>query len=151
MIFDLQSLFSNAQAITATAGSTNVIDLQATGIPYGNVERLRRDIGRGEDVPLLIQVVQAFNNLTSLEIKVQTSDDPLFGSGIVDHYTSGAILLAALVPGFKISHSVIPDAASVAGGMKRYMRTQYIVVGTAPTTGQVTAGVVAGVNNNVNY
>jgi hypothetical protein len=149
MIFDRQALFSNAQAITATAGSTDVIDLQLTGIPYGNVERLRRDIGRGEGVPILIQVVQAFNNLTSLEFKIQTSDDPAFGSGVFDHYTSGAILLASLLAGWKISHSVLPDAASVPGGMRRYMRTQYVVVGTAPTAGQVTAGIVAGVNNNV--
>ena len=35
MIFDKQNLFSDAQAITADAASTNVIDLGPTGTPVG--------------------------------------------------------------------------------------------------------------------
>ncbi|MGL4198041.1 MAG: Bbp16 family capsid cement protein, partial [Allorhizobium sp.] len=47
MIFDTTNLFSNAQAVTATAGSTNTIDLGpiATGVT--------RDIGKGTKIPLL--------------------------------------------------------------------------------------------------
>jgi hypothetical protein len=146
MIFDRQNLFSDRQAITATAGSTDVIDLMLTGIPYGNVERLKRDVGAGDPIPLLVQVVETFNNLTSLTISLQTSDDPAFGSGNVDHYTTGAVPLASLIAGYKTSHSIIPEGG--LAGMKRYMRLLYTVAGTAPTAGRVTAGIVAGVQTN---
>jgi hypothetical protein len=146
MILDNQTLFSDQQAITATAGSTNVIDLKANGIPYGNVEAIKRDIGKGDPVPLLVQVTQTFNTLTSLEFKVQTSDDPAFGSGNVDHYTSGAVLLASLVAGYKINTSILPEGG--AAGMKRYMRLLYTVAGTNPTLGKVTACITMGVQTN---
>jgi hypothetical protein len=39
MILDSTTLFSNAQAITATAASTNYIDLGAPGTVYGAPQR----------------------------------------------------------------------------------------------------------------
>ena len=146
MIFDLQSLFSNAQAITATAISTNVIDQQLTGIPYGNVERMKRDLGKGAAVPLLIQVVESFNTLTSLTITIETSDDPAFGSGNVVLWTSTAIALANLVAGYRVPNSLLPEG--LLAGSKRYLAVRYTVTGTAPTLGKVTAGIVLGVQTN---
>ena len=146
MIFDLQSLFSNAQAITATAISTNVIDQQLTGIPYGNVERMKRDLGKGAAVPLLIQVVESFNTLTSLTITIETSDDPAFGSGNVVLWTSVAVPLANLVAGYRVPNSLLPEG--LLAGSKRYLAVRYTVTGTAPTLGKVTAGVVLGVQTN---
>ena len=149
MILDQQNLLSNAQAITATARSTNVIDLQLTGIPYGNVERLRRDVGKGDPVPFLVQVVETFNNLTSLAIAIETSDDPAFGSGNVTHATF-TVLLANLVTGYRLPWSTLMEAlaGTTTQGMKRYLSVNYTVTGIAPTTGKVTAGVVGGVQTN---
>ncbi len=69
MLLDQQALFSAAQAITATAASTNVIDTGSN-----------KDVGKYGDIPLLIQVVEGFNNLTSLTVTVQTDDNSAFSS-----------------------------------------------------------------------
>lgn len=131
MILDRQTLMSDRQAITATAGSTDQIDLspRATG--------LIRDIGAGKGIPLFVQVVETFNNLTSLTVSVQTDEDPAFGSPKTVA-VSPAIPLASLVAGFSFPQLVdhIPR-----GSDERYMRLLYTVAGTAPTTGRITAGV----------
>ena len=64
MILSAQQLFSDDQAITATAVSTNVIDLGVAGTPYGAVAALNQDVGKGAGVPVLIQVTEDFDNLT---------------------------------------------------------------------------------------
>ena len=61
-------------AITADAASTNTIDLGATGTPLGG-SAVNRDVGRGGDIPVAVNVTQTFNNLTSLAVQVQTSPD----------------------------------------------------------------------------
>lgn len=129
MLFDAQNLFSDAQAITATAASTNVIDTGST-----------KDDGKGGNIPLLIQCVAAFNNLTSLTATLQTDNDEAFGSP-TDLYTV-VIPLASLVPGYQTPVITLPQ------GVQQYVRLNYTVTGTAPTTGAVTAGLVAGVQTN---
>ena len=91
MIFDQQTLLSDNQAITADAASTNVIDLGP--IASGVV----RDIGKGQPIPLRIQVTETFNNLTSMTFAVQVDDNEAFGSPKTV-WTSQAILLAQLLP-----------------------------------------------------
>ncbi len=86
MIFDRQTLLSDAQAITATGPSTNVINLGP--IRTG----LTRDIGKGEPIPFLMQVVESFNNLTSLAVTIQTDDNEAFASPkavIINHAHAG--------------------------------------------------------------
>lgn len=129
MILDNQTLLSDAQAITADAGSTNQIDLspRASGVI--------RDIGPGQNVPLLIQVVEAFNNLTSLVVSVQVDEDSAFGSPTTVVSTA-AIPLAQLVAGYAFNLDYVPRLSN-----ERYMRLFYDITGTAPTTGKITAGV----------
>lgn len=74
MIFDATLLFSDAQAITADAASTNYIDLGATGVPFGGVA-LARDIGPGTPIPISVTVGAAFNTLTSLDIYLEVDDN----------------------------------------------------------------------------
>lgn len=143
MIWDMQSLFSWDQAITADAASTNVIDLGATGKPVSSNVALRRDLGAGGPVPLRIQVTEAFNNLTSLEAIIQASDDEAFGSGVVVVGRSGAVLLADLKVGAVLAPNYMPQGAN-----KRYLRMSYDVTGTAPTTGKISAGLVTGHQTN---
>lgn len=135
MIFDRQSLLSDAQAVTANAASTNVIDLGPIATGY------KRRVGLGKKIPLAIQVVEDFNTLTSLEIKVQGSDTENFSSA-VDLATTGAIPVADLKAGYRASIDVIPRNQE-----QRYIRLSYVVDGTAPTAGKVTAGVVLGDNS----
>ena len=129
MILDSQTLFSNAQAITADAGSTNQIDLspRATGVT--------RSIGAGNQVPIMIQVVETFNNLTSLAVSLQVDEDSAFGSPTTVA-TTAAIPLASLVAGYLFNLDYIPR-----GTNERYVRLYYDVTGTAPTAGKITAGI----------
>jgi len=142
MIFDRTLLFSNAQAVVATAASTDIVDLGATGTAYGHAAALIRDIGKGAEVPINIQIVEAFNTLTSLAIAVQVADDAAFSTNLTTVWTR-TYLLAELTVGKVANLDDIP-----LGSRRRYMRLYYTVTGTAPTLGKVTAGVVAGQQTN---
>jgi len=142
MHLDEQALFSDQQAITATAASTNYIDLGAANTPPGGSNAIQQDFGGGNDIPLLIQVTEAFNNLTSLTVAVQVDDDTSFSSPTTVA-TSGAILRADLVAGKKIPPFNVP-----IGTDQRYLRLNYTVTGTAPTEGKVTAGIAGGLQTN---
>lgn len=139
MIMDRTLLFSEGQAITATAASTNLVDLGATGTVYGASSALIRDIGPGQEVELLVTVTESFNNLTSLTISIETDDNASFSSAATV-WTSIAYPLASLAVGAKY---LLPDEIPV-GVNERYMRLKYTVAGTAPSTGKITACVVAG-------
>lgn len=133
MILDRQTLFSDRQLVTATAGSVDQIDLapRGTGIV--------RDVGAGNNLPVLIQVVETFNNLTSLTVSIQVDEDSAFGSPKTVA-VSPAIPLASLVAGFNFPQlDYIPR-----GSDERYLRLFYTVAGTAPTAGRITAGIQLG-------
>ena len=132
MIFDRQTLLSDAQVITATGPSTNVINLGP--IKAG----LTRDIGKGEPIPFLMQVVESFNNLTSLAVTIQTDDNEAFSSPKAVITTT--LNLADLKAG-----KIIPPSHIPRGKDELYLRLLYTVTGTAPTTGKITAGFTAGV------
>jgi hypothetical protein len=124
MIFDRSNLFSLDQAITADAASTDIIDI-----------RIARDIGKGDAIPLLIQVTQSFNNLTSLAVLVQCDDDPAFPTPKT--IVSQTKPLAALTAGTQFSIIAVPPGAN-----KRYLRLFYDITGTAPSTGKITASII---------
>jgi len=140
MIFDNTLLLSNQQAITATAASTNVIDLGATGTPYGGVA-VTRDIGAGREVDLSVLVVQDFATCTSVQVVVQTSPD---NSAWTDAYMSRAIPVATLVAGYQVK---VPNSFEL-GVNARYVRLNYVVAGSNATTGKITAGVVSARQTN---
>lgn len=141
MIFDTTLLLSDAQSITATAASTNVLDLGAMGRAYGAAADLPRDVGKGEPVPLLVQVVEGFNNLTSLKIDIELDSTEAFTPDKT--IPLGTFALAELVAGFSVPFPSLPNGINL-----RYMRLKYTVTGTAPTTGAITAGIVAGLQTN---
>ncbi len=137
MLFDNEALFSDKQAITADAASTNVIDLGTPGTPKHAAAPITQDIGFGRPIPMRIQVTEAFNNLTSLTIKIQVDSDENFGSPTDVVQTE--ILLANLIVGHVIPMSFVPRGVN-----ERYVRLYYDVTGTAPTTGKIMAGLVFG-------
>ena len=144
MIFDNSLLLSDDQAITGDAASTNVIDLGATGTPHGSSVALTRDIGIGDGVPLHVSVTETFNNLTSLQVQVQTSPDNATWTTI----QGGKVVAAAdLVAGYQFDVPYeFPE-----GTKARYVRLNYDVTGTAPTTGKITAGPVLARQTNNTY
>ena len=144
MITDLTTLFSNAQAITATAASTNIIDVGAAGTIYGYSAAISRDVGKGADIPNRITVVQSFNNLTNMVITIEDSVDAAFTSPVIVA-TAPTYLLADLQTGAKL---LLPERLPTNTNL-RYVRLKYTITGTAPTLGQMTAGVTAGNQTNV--
>lgn len=136
MIFDATNLFSDAQAITASAASTNVIDFGATGTPKHAANALSRDLGKGRKLDFTARVVEDFATLTSLTLVIQGSVDAAFSSPVTIA-TSAAIPAASLVAGYVFPLPVIPRGASY-----RYMRTYYTVGGSNATAGKITAGLV---------
>lgn len=143
MIFDKENLFSEDQAITADAASTNVIDLGAPGTPANYLGALKRDIGPGNPLELWISVSETFNNLTSLTITMQSDTADTFGSQTT-FGTTLAIPLADLVAGYYVKF----PAYWPEGNTERYVRLFYDVTGTAPSTGKITAGIVAARQTN---
>ena len=146
MIFDTQSLFSDAQAITATAASTNIIDLGATGTasngPDGGAAPLSWDMGKGMKVPLRIQVVEDFATLTSLRVAVQVDTTESFASPTTVLETE-AVPAAELTTGYVFALDSLPLTTD-----QRYVRLNYRVTGPAATAGRITAGVTAGNQTN---
>lgn len=138
-IVDNTLVFSDGQAITAGAGSTNIIDTLAPGTPYGYGSALTKDNGIGHDVPILVSVTEAFNTLTSLTVSLQVDNDVAFGSPKTVA-TSGAIPLASLTLGYQFKF----PAELLEGTDERYIRLYYDVTGLAPTLGKIFAGVVGG-------
>ena len=67
MLMDNTLVFSDGQKITATAASTNKVDQLAAGDAFAALW-------------LVVDVKEAFTNLTSLGIAVETDDDAAFGS-----------------------------------------------------------------------
>lgn len=141
-IFDITNLFCEDQAIIADAASTNIIDLGLTGKPFGDTRSLKRDIGKGEKLPLSINVTETFNNLTSLEVQLQVDDASAFASPKI--VARATYLLAELVAGTQL---VFPDDIP-EGTNEQFMRLYFDVTGTAPGTGKITGGVVAARHTN---
>lgn len=127
----METLFSNAQAVTATGASTNVIHTA-----FGKL----KEISFGTPLPLLIQVVEDFTGCTSVKVAVQTSATEDFAE-VVTLAETAAIPVAELVAGYKFPINFMPK------GNLGYTRLYYTVNGTA-TAGKIDAGVVAGHDNS---
>ena len=142
MIFSAQQLFSDDQAVIATAISENVIDLGLPETPFGGKAALNDDVGKGTPIPILIQVTEDFNTLTSLTVTLENSAAAGLTSPVV--LATESILLADLVPGKQTFMQYVPNGVEL-----RYLGVRYTVVGTDPTLGNITAGITMGNQTNV--
>lgn len=113
MFLDSKQAFADGQALTATAVSTNIIDL---GVD--------RDIGTGESMAVVVSSsVDAGGTTPTLQVAVQT-DNAENMSGLTTIATSQAI--GGLLAGEKI---VVP----IGNINSRYLRLNFITTGTSPT------------------
>lgn len=145
MIFSNEDLYCFAQAITADAASTNVIDHGAAGTVYKAASAITIDRGKGNVTPpLLIQVVETFDALTSMKVLFQTDDNSAFSSAKTV-WQSTDIVLADLVAGYKVNLTGIPEQTS-----ERYSRIYFDITGTGPSVGKMTAGFVLARQTNSN-
>lgn len=120
MIIDKELEFSDGQAITADAASTNVVDM-------GHTENW----SAGERLHVRYQVDTTFTDLTSLDLIIQTDTVEAFSSPTTLHTQN--VLLAALTAGAEF-HADIPIS-----GVEQYVRVYYDSNGTDPTAGAISA------------
>ncbi len=133
MRLDSQLLFSDAQKITETGNSDNVVKL-------ASVEHGLTEVSYGKPIPLLIQVVADFEGITSLKVGVETDDNEEFGSAKT--LVEATLELADLKAGKKFPINQVP------AGCKGFMRLKYTVEGEGNTNGAITAGIVDVIDNS---
>jgi len=134
MILDKQNLFSDDQALTTSAASTNLIDMGSddSSVPTPNLK----------DAELFCMVNVAFVGGTSVKVSLQTDDNTDFSSAVT-LYNTEAVVTASLVAGYKFIMPRLPET-----GVEQYIRLYYTIVGTY-TAGKVTAGFVEALQTGV--
>lgn len=123
MILDKQNMFSQAQAVTATADSTDAVDLGPG------------DAGPSERLSLFATCDPPFTGGGTMRVDLKTADD-VDGSGNLTSPVTIAeypVANAALLEGGKIVAARLPH------GCKRYLRLSYAVSGSI-ADGTITAG-----------
>jgi hypothetical protein len=133
MILDKQNMLSEAQAVTASAVSTNTIDLS-----------LARDIAAGEDLSIFVAVDEAAtaSGSATVDFQVISSAAANLGSPTVLSAT-GPIGKAELTLGRKLIELKVPRAVLLAQPVgQRYLGIQYVVATGPLTAGKFTAGIV---------
>lgn len=132
MITDKLLRVSEDQAVTATAVSTDKVDLS-----------IARDIGEGENLYMNFAVTTALTGGTSLAFEVVVADDAALTSNVTVIGSSGPVLTASLVAGFNTAVRLNPLIGSTG---KRYLGARYTAVGTY-AAGKVTADIVHGIQD----
>ena len=130
MILDKILEFSDAQAVTATAISTNVVDLAPLGNGVGT--NTVRDIGAGEDLYLIVRTLTAATDVGSdatLTVTFESSATANLNSPTV-HFSTGPLAFAAFSPaGTELVRIPLPG-----GNYQRYIGVRYTVA-NGPLTG----------------
>ncbi|MCE4544598.1 MULTISPECIES: Bbp16 family capsid cement protein [unclassified Caballeronia] len=143
MILDKTNEFSDSQAVTTTAVSTNVIDLNPSGT------NPTVDIGAGEDTTLVLQTDAAATASGAATVTVtlesDTTTDLSSGSTNV-HMTLGPFSLAQMAARQTLAKVRLP-----AGTYKRYLGVRYTVATGPLTGGQFSAFIVKDAQANATY
>jgi hypothetical protein len=137
MYLDSKNLFSDAQAITVTALSTNVIDMSAVA----------RDIGVGHRLFVAITCSEAFTAVGAgtLTITIETDDNAALTSSAVI-FTTVAIGKAALTLNMEPIYLPLPP-----GAYERFLRLNYTVATGPMTAGKLTAALVTDIQRSKAY
>lgn len=136
-ILDSQNEFSDAQAVTSTAISTNVYDIFSMGVGGGSTDlspNTRIDIGAGEDVYLVVNTQTTATDTSSdatLTVTFETADDAGLSTNAQVVYSTGALAFAAFATaGTNLVKIKLPLFA-----YRRYIGVRYTVA-----SGPLTAG-----------
>lgn len=130
MILDMQEMFSGTvasdgtktgQALTATAISTNVLDLRNAATPVSVNEGFS-----GPECWFVIQVQTAAaggDAAKTVTFTLESGTDVGLTAGLVVHWTSTAITGATLIAGYNVVTIQLPAQI----GYKRYLGVRYTV------------------------
>lgn len=126
MILDAQNEFSDSQAVTSTAISTNVIDLDAASIP--------KNIGGSEPLYLVIQTAVTCTDTGSdatVAFTLESDSAAALNSSPTVHFSTGTLAFATYATaGTRVAVTPLPF-----GDYKRYLGVRYTVA-----SGPLTAG-----------
>ncbi|MCK1585483.1 hypothetical protein IVB03_39505 [Bradyrhizobium sp. 168] len=134
MYVDAQLTFSDAQAVTATAGSTNVID---TGPLFsGNTGR---NLGVGHRAYVIVNVDVAMTDAGSdstITVTLETDDNAAFSS-------AATVATLGVIPALTAAGAVYAFGLPIAGSVpyERYIRLMYTTTNGNLTTGSFTASI----------
>lgn len=134
MYVDAQLTFSDAQAVTATAGSTNVID---TGPLFsGNTGR---NLGVGYRAYVIVNVDVAMTDSGSdstITVTLETDDNAAFSS-------AATVSTLGVIPALTAAGTVYAFGLPIAGAVpyERYIRLMYTTTNGNLTTGSFTASI----------
>lgn len=137
MYVDSQLLFSDAQAVTAAAASTNSIDLGAV-----------RDIGTGEELYLVVVCDIAMTDASSdstLAVSLEGDSSTTFSPDASDALFTFAATSAA---GTRKVMKLSPEMASL---QYRYIQLRYTPANGNLTTGSFTAFITKDIDRYVSY
>lgn len=126
MLIDNYCVFSDSQAITATADGTKKVNMDPG-----------KRVGKGEPLLIDVRVTEAFNNLTSLKAELHQSTTENGTYAVVPGMTE-ILLLADLKKGGRFKGLMHLSR----GATGPWYKMVYTVTGTAPTTGKVFAAFV---------
>lgn len=127
MYIDSQLMFSDEQAVTSTAISTNVVDLGPI------TDNTTRDVGAGEPIYLVVETAVTCTDLVSDATVTLTleSDDNVSLSSATTHFTSGSLAFAT----YATAGTRFVQVALPKGDYQRYLGVRYTVA-----VGPLTAG-----------
>lgn len=137
MLFDAQNKYSDAQAVTAAAASTNIID-------HG----IARNMGVGENLYLVVICDVAMTDASSnstLAVTLETDNDVAFGSATTAAQTIGTFAALSAI-GTRLVARLAPSALN-----ERYSRLYYTPANGDLSTGSFTAFLVKDIDAYTAY
>lgn len=128
-MLDKQNEFSDSQAVTVTAISTNVIDTMA-GFGPGVTSATTSNLGGPEAIYLVIEVDTTFTagGAATLIASLESDSTANLATSPTVHFTTAAIPVASLTAKSKVAVVGLPF-----GAYEKYLGVRY-TVGTGPMT-----------------
>lgn len=133
-MLDRQTEFANAQAITATAVSTDVIDTTVA------------NRAAGDDTDLYLQVTA---NTTFASAGATTLQPVLQDSA--DNVTFADVLSGPVIPKASLVQGAQPWLTKLPSGLRRYLRINWVVTTGPFTAGNASAHIRMGSSRQVAY
>lgn len=129
MYIDSQNEFSDSQVVTATAVSTNVIELADSTI--------QQDIGTGEGVYAIVSIPTASSGGTSptLTVTIESAENEALSTNAKVHFSTAALAAAA----FQVAGKTLVCVRLPSDDYRRYLGVRYTVTGGPLTGGTVDA------------
>ena len=140
MYVDTQTEFSDAQAVTSTAISSNVMDLFTVDSAGGTAAaNTRIDIGAGTgDLYLVVQTQTAVTDTGSdatLTLTLESADDAGLTTNAIVHYSTGTLAFAT----YASAGTIVAAVRLPAGLYRRYLGLRYTVASGPFLTGKFDA------------